>query len=181
LLARTNGWVVGDKYAAIPCAYDWTNTEADKWTEKEAADAESETAGYTVTCNKSENCGVNTVTKSLVLDTGTDLLIYFACEPGVSLTSAKLNNNVDLHMEHAKDGRWIVTVRNISAHLLGETQNITIATSQGGTVNMQLSALSWVHSALTYESWKDDKTVRNAAASIWRYAKAAEAYKRKHS
>lgn len=156
----------------IPAANVWDGTEADA--------VETASEGCVLVSHKPEGCGVERVTQSLALDSNTDLYVYVACARGASVTSATFVDGTQLPFELAPDGRYRVIVAGIAAHELGRQWEISIGTSTGGTVTVETSALAWSRSALTYEPWRGDQVARNAAAAIWRYAKAAEAYKVKH-
>lgn len=172
-LARTRGWEVGKDHAEMAAANVWDGTEA--------AAVEAASEGYALVCRKPDGCGVQRMTQALVLDSGTDLCVYAVCDEGVSVVAATLADGTALNVGRDVNGRWRVTVPKIAAHELGREWSIAIETSTGAIVTVKTSALAWVRSALTYEEWRDDTTARNAATSIWRYAKAAEAYKASHS
>ena len=67
--------------------------------------------------------------------------------------------------------RYYVEIPNIPAHQLNRNHTIVLTTN-GGTVTLQLSALSYVK--LLFDQ-RTDSISRNAAASILRYANAAAA------
>jgi hypothetical protein len=171
-LARERGWEVGKDHVEMPAANEWVGTEADE--------AESASAGYTIARDLPEGCGFRVQTQSLILDSGTDLCLYATCEEGVSLTGATLADGTELACERMPDGRWCVTIPRIRAHELGRQWEVKVSSSTGAVGTVRTSALVWVRSALSYDAWRSDQLARNAAASIWRYAKAAEAYLAAH-
>ena len=71
-------------------------------------------------------------------------------------------------------GRWFVRIENVSAHELSSDRTVTV-TTDNGTATVTVSALSYVNSALNH--YEDDAEAQNAAMAIYRYAKAADAYK----
>ena len=70
------------------------------------------------------------------------------------------------------DGRYLVSIKNIGAHELGNVYTIK-AQSGGIESTMTVSPLSYVNFIMT--SYADDTAAVNAAVAIWRYAMAAKA------
>ena len=72
------------------------------------------------------------------------------------------------------DGRYKVTILNISAHQLGDTYTVTSSTTNG-TAKCSLSALSYVYAILNGSSY--DKTAKDAVSSLYSYYDATMNYR----
>ena len=68
-------------------------------------------------------------------------------------------------------------IDGISAHLLSKDHTIEVTTDHG-TASVKVSALSYVDSALGY--YTTDEDAQNAAAAIYAYSQAADAFKTAH-
>ena len=71
------------------------------------------------------------------------------------------------------DGRYLVKISGISAHLLGNTYNV-VATTKSGSATVKVSVMSYVKTMMDY--YKDSAHL-DAAASLYYYYDAANAYK----
>ncbi|MGX8704524.1 MAG: hypothetical protein ACSW8H_08775 [bacterium] len=80
-----------------------------------------------------------------------------------------------MNIEKMKDGRYKLTVPNISAHQLGGELDFVI-TTENGEAKLTVSPLFYVRTALGDVN-TEDETKRDAMVSIYRYYKAAENYK----
>ena len=72
--------------------------------------------------------------------------------------------------EKQADGRYLVTIQNISAHRLGD--RITITGTADGTFTVEVSPLSFVRDVLTHEK---DAESRNGVSSLYALHAAAKA------
>ena len=70
------------------------------------------------------------------------------------------------------DGRYLVTIPNISAHRLGDM--VTISGEADGGFMVEVSALSFVRDVLTYNT---DRESRDGMSSLYAYYAAAAAYR----
>ena len=171
-LSRERGWQIGVDHAEMPAGTVWSGSED--------GEAEAATEGYAASKDLPEGCGISRTTLSLTLDAGTDVCLYLTPDAGVSVVGAALADGTALDARRQSDGRWRVTIPNLKAHQLSRTWDVTVATSTGTDAHARVSGLSWVRAALTYDDWRGDDVTRDAAASIWRYSAAADAYRAKH-
>ena len=70
------------------------------------------------------------------------------------------------------DGRYLITIPNISAHKLGDT--VTITGTAGKSFSVAVSPLSFVYDVLTYNK---DTESKDGLCSLYAYFKATVAYK----
>ena len=70
------------------------------------------------------------------------------------------------------DGRYLITIPNISAHKLGDT--VTITGTAGGSFSVAVSPLSFVRDVLTYNT---DTASKDGLCSLYAYYAATVAYK----
>ena len=70
-------------------------------------------------------------------------------------------------------------IEDIMAHELSTIHTIKINTSTDRTAKVTISGLSYVSSTMYYYTDRNDadKIARNAAAALWNYSKAADAFK----
>ena len=125
---------------------------------------------------------------TVVLDSDTAIRVYFTPAAGFNGNVSALWDGKDqVYLERGSDGRYMVEIANIPAHLLGETHTITVYTgdncfgefiSAGTYVNV--SAMSYVLSVLTSDAYANNAYIKNAVASLYAYWKAAVAFKNAH-
>ena len=68
---------------------------------------------------------------------------------------------------------YVVTIGNISAHLLGTKHTVTVAAG-GKSFDVKISVLSYVQSA----TQDDDTAMKRAVTSLYRYYTATMTYRR---
>ena len=170
-LSDVRGWTIGsgdNQYAEMDRFY---TAEYDIDTVKTSV------AGYGIQSTMSDD--IEGINYSLLLDSDTAVYLYF--EPvadydgsftvsvgGDPVTATKL-----------KDGRYLVKIKNIGAHKLGDPYTVIVTTTNGEST-VTGSALSYVKGLLDAEAYKDDTNAQDAAAAIYYYHVAAQAYKTKH-
>ena len=112
------------------------------------------------------------ITYSLILDSAIEIRVFFKMTSGYT----GVFEVAEPYTATQVGGRYQVSILNIPAHLLSETYTIA-ATTANGTASVKVSALSYVYSMLNaYTS----TTAQNAAAAIYAYSQAANAYKAAH-
>ena len=122
------------------------------------------------------NGDVTDITYSVSLAEQPVINVYFTMADGYEGTfTAKIGTN-ELTAEKLSDGRYLVKITGISAHLLGKTYKLTVTTSNG-TAKVKVSVLSYVQGILNSEAYADNTVAQNAVAAIYSYYKAAYAYK----
>ena len=127
---------------------------------------------------------------TVIFDSDTAIRVYFKPAAGFSgEVSAVLDclHTSETYLERGSDGRYMVEIANIPAHLLGETHMILVYTdencfnqSAGAFTQVDVSAMSYVYGILTADAYADDMYAKNGVASLYAYWRAAQAYKEAH-
>ena len=123
-----------------------------------------------------ENAGnlFSKVSFSLVLDSETALRYYVTPKDEVAFDDLTITCTGEKEPTWKQSGkRYIVQVPNISAHQLSTKYTLTI-----GDATFTASGLSYVKMMLT--AYENDNDALNAAAAIYHYSAAANAYKNAH-
>ena len=120
---------------------------------------------------------IEKITYSLSLNTDTTVNVFIkprsSYSGSIKVTTQKGKTATSYTAVKQSDGRYKVTIPNISAHQLGDKYTITAVTSSG-TASCSLSALSYVYAILDGSS---DKTAKNAVSALCRYYEATINYR----
>ncbi len=170
-LETTRTWVIGVDY-----------TEMDKYYTDYTADdisaAQTGLADYVTA--KTTGSNMEKITYTLVLDSGTELRVYF--KPAADYTGtftftangAPITEDGDkISVKLQSDGRYLVAIKNIAAHELDDIYTIKAIGSDGVESSMTVSPLSYVNAIMT--AYAGNEKAINAAVAIYRYAMAAAA------
>ena len=170
-LSAARGWTTGPgskQYAKMDAAY---TTVYDVNAVKTAV------ADHAIRQKKCPD--IKEISYSLLLDSDTAIYLYFKpadnYKGGITVT-------VDGDLTTAakqKDGRYLVKITNIGAHMLGDPYSVVVATTNGRST-VTVSALSYVKGVLDAEAYQNDTDAQYAVASIYNYYAAAAAYKTVH-
>ncbi|MBR4905327.1 MAG: hypothetical protein IKZ44_00555 [Clostridia bacterium] len=164
-LSEQRGWTLGTDYAEMTekytANYDTDTINAIK----------TEVEGYKFQSVKNDD--VEKITYSLIFDSATEIRVFFKMKSGYtgSFTAGAP------YTATKAGARYQISVLNIPAHQLSNTYTITATTDSEGTVSVKVSALSYVRSLLANYT---DTNSQNAAASVYAYSQAANAYKAAH-
>ena len=161
-LADRKNWTAGTDYTAMTTVYA-TNYDIGAVQTAVADDAIIRTTGG----------NVEKITYSLALDSATKIRVYFSVTTGYTGTFTLNDDSYESTMDGA---RHLVIISNIAAHELSKKYTIT-ATTDDGEAQVVVSALSYVQSLLAAYT---DAAAQNAAAAIYAYSQAADAYKAAH-
>ena len=169
-LAAQKGWTFGTDYAEMDKYYaNYNRTIINA--------ARNALAAYEVV--KSTGTNVSKINYTLVLDSDTELRVYFKPAKGYTGTFTFTVNGETVTEDGEKmrvslqsDGRYMVSIKNIAAHELSNVYMIK-ALSGGDEASITVSALSYANAMIT--GYADDAAWVNAAVAIYRYAAAAEA------
>ncbi|MBQ2615604.1 MAG: hypothetical protein IJF90_01965, partial [Synergistaceae bacterium] len=137
----------------------------------------NDTKDYAIVCNVPEGSGIEDVSFALVLDSETAIEIYLTSKDGYTGTvCAYIGTNTTDNMAVKKGSEYVISIGNVSAHLLGREYTVNVAT---GDVNfdVKISALSYVQSAIHDKS----EAMKRAVTSLYRYWKATMTYRSKRS
>ena len=174
-LAEARNWTLGTDYNTLETYYTESYDIAAIHSEvrEKALDTVNNTSGDIIA-----------VTNSLTLDSDTVINVYF--KPSESYNGkfmASVDGGTATEYRTGTDGRYCVRISGIAAHELSKNHTITVTTADGHTAIVTVSALSYVNSSLNYYTGtsETDINAQNAAAAIYAYSKAADAYKAAHS
>ncbi len=169
-LAAQKGWTFGTDYAEMDKHYaDYTSADI----------SAAQTALTAYAPDKSLGTNMQKITYSLVLDSDTELLVYF--KPAADYTGTlafTVNGNPiaedgeKISVKLQSDGRYLVSIKNIGAHELSNAYEIK-ALSDGDEATITVSALSYANAMMN--AYTGNTTALNAAVALYRYAMAAEA------
>jgi hypothetical protein len=169
-LGAQKSWTFGTDYAEMDKHY------AD-YSAEDVSAARTALSAYAV--DKATGTDVQKITYSLVLDSDTELLVYFKPASGYTGTFAFTVNGEAVTEDGDKisaalqsDGRYLVSIKNIAAHELNNTYRI-VAQSDGGEAYIELSALTYANAI--FNSMAGNDAAVNAVIAIYRYAMAANA------
>ena len=171
VLAKENGWVIGEKHAEMTPANDYNDTDFTA--------ADTATQKYAITKTLTDSSGIDEVKFALMLDSETTIILCL-------IPKSNYNGNVYAYVDDnktdnmaVKDGNYYtVSIGNISAHELGETHNIEITTqypnAESDSFTVNISALSYVYSAIQ----QDDTDMKRAVTSLYRYYDSTMTYRK---
>jgi hypothetical protein len=165
-------WTIGTDYAEMDKFYT-------VYTADDISAAQSALQAYAA--EKSLGSNMQKITYTLVLDSDTELRIYF--KPAADYTGtytftmdgeAITEDGEKVSVKLQPDGRYLVSIKNIAAHELSVSHRIA-AVGDGIESYIELSALSYVNAMMT--AYASNAMAVNAAVAILRYAEAAYSLK----
>ena len=170
-LAEENNWIIGDKHNATAKA-----TEIDDIAIENALMAVQEFAF-------SKDLGTSDIDKigySLVLDSDTKLCLYLIVKDGYSGNVTAMRENNIIPCEKQSDGSYLISISGISAHKLGNMNEITVNTDSGVCI-ISVSAISYVNTVLksTAENL-NTMAAKQAVTALYNYYAATLNYKNNH-
>ena len=125
----------------------------------------------------------------MVLDSDTAIWVNFTPAKGFNgvVSAWVMGYQDEAYLERGSDGKYMVKITNIPAHLLGETYDINVYTDENcfnsnisGVTHVKVSAMSYVHTILTSDAYADNAYAKNAVSSLYAYWQAAVAYRETH-
>ena len=171
-LSASHSWTLGpgdDQYAPMDAVYT-TGYDVDA--------IKTAVADYAF-ARENNSADVEKIAYSVRLDSDTAILVYFKPTANYDGSFTVTLDGETYTATKQDDGRYLVEIPNIGAHLLGTTYTI-VATTDNGTATVTVSALSYVRSILNSSAYADDATAKNAACAIYAYCAAAKTYKDAH-
>ena len=157
----------------MDAAYDFDDTDFKT--------VSNDTKDYAIVCSVPEGSGIKDVSFALVLDSETAIEIYLASKDGYTGTVCAYVNNGERNMAVKKGSEYVVSIGNVSAHLLGTTHTVRVVTQyenmQEVGFDVKISALSYVQSAIHDKS----EAMKRAVTSLYRYWKATMTYRSKRA
>ncbi len=169
-LAAERHWTIGSDYEEMDVFYE-TSYDIDA--------VKNAVSSQVVEVDNQSEGDIKSLTSALVLDSETAFKVSF--KPGEGYTG-KLKASVDggkkVTYSLSSGGKYIIKIKNISAHKLSERHSIEASTVDGHTVTVTASPLSYVGLMMDYYS--DNDEALRAGAAIYAYSKAADDYKAAH-
>ena len=161
------GWTFGTDYIEMDKFY------------KKSYDISSITSAVEnkgITCTPDGTPDFRSVSFALVCDSATEIRILFSVSKSYTgtFTATVDSDPFDVTM---LGQRKAIQIANVPAHELSKTYTIVVTTDNGGAT-IQASALSYVKILLA--AYADNSAALNAAAAIYGYSAAADAYKATH-
>lgn len=167
-LADANNWTYGEDYAAMDFFH------SNPYSQEQISEAVSGLAEYGFK-NVAKSTDIESYGMSLLLDSKTAFNLFVKPADGYTGTVSATVEGKDVNIKKLKDGRYKVTVPNISAHQLGGALNFVITTDHG-EAKFTTYPLYYVRTALG-DGTTVDEIKRDAMTSVYRYSKAANNYK----
>ena len=164
-VAAENGWTVGEKHVAMPCARNYSATDVDE--------AKTAVAKYRIVRDIREGSGIASVTYQLNLESETSIYLYVRAKDAYTGTVDVSGDDIIVVDQSAKVKR--IEITNIAAQNLGSTFEVTVTTGEV-SFPIKVSALSYVDSVLNSETYAADDVALYAVTSLYNYWKAARAY-----
>ena len=118
--------------------------------------------------------GVTKVTRSLLLDSDTQIKVYFTVDNSFSAPASVNVNGVSTKLNKETDGIYSVVIPSIAAHNLGAAYPITM-----GSMSISTSAMAYARDAIASAGVK--QSMKEAVAALYRYYSCALAYQSAHS
>ncbi len=163
-LSKANGWTIGADYAAMNHYYmqDPYDIPSVRGFVEDFAIAKSINTEY-----------ITKINYRLIMDSETAIEVIFTVADGYEGRFTPIVNGKITTAVKMEDGRYAVKVPNISAHLLGTSNLVTVLTDQGNAKAL-VSALSYVKDMMGAYT---DVDYLNAGAALFYYYEAAITYK----
>ena len=164
-LARKNGWEIGTRHFAMDQANVYADSDIDE--------IKQLVSDYAIV-RDTKNSGIEKVTFALELDSETIIDVYLKLKDGYNGTvEAYLDDSTENIAVLQSDGRYLVQINGVSAHLLGKMYNIRVKADE--EFDVKVSALSYVNSILNAASSAQD--IKEAVASLYDYYDATMDYR----
>ena len=172
VLAAANGWQIGGDHAEMtPYTSSLANNESLSALQAAVADH-----AFTWNVEKSK---IAELTFDLTLDSATTLRIFLTPEEEYEgEVSAYIGDGTENVAVRREDGRYVITIPNISAHLLG--QKYLIHGEADGEYYATLSALTYLDAVLGIPEYQGNVAMQNAMLALYNYYQAVIAYRSNH-
>jgi C1A family cysteine protease len=166
-LAAQKGWTFGTDYIEMDKFY----TES-----YNIGDIASAVENKGITCTPTGTPDFSNLSFALMCDSATEIRVLFTVSKSYAgtFTATVDNDPVDVTM---LGQRKAVQITNVPAHELSKTYTIVV-TTENGSAEITASALSYVKILLA--AYAGNSMAENAAAALYSYSAAADAYKAGH-
>ena len=167
MLAKANGWTIGDKYLLMEAHSELTD--------EDISSARDAVKSFALTKNL-KGKGIASLTYNLFLDSETTIKIYIIPAQGYSVAAYLDGGTANMAVKNGDN--YCVQIANIYAEELGTMHTVKIVTDDESTV--MVSALSYAHTIFNadveYIGKVDIATMRKAVTALYHYYRDAKAY-----
>ena len=165
-LDRIRSWTLGTDHEPI-------GDPIHVYTADDIAAVKEAVSGYAMVKELGDS-QIEKVTYSLLLDSDTGINVYLQVKEGYTGTvTATIGSGTENAAVLQPDGRYLVTISNISAHKLGDFYEIN--GTADGSFTIRVAALSYVRTTLNSSSAKDDQ--KNAVVALYNYYRKTMEYR----
>ena len=165
VLADFNGWSIDVKHASMDAETAYTESHFET--------VSNNTKDYALECTVPQDSGIDSLSFALVLDSETAIEIYLAVKDTYTGNVGAFVDGSDRNMAVKKGGEYVVSIGNISAHLLGEPHSVEVVTGDV-SFTFSISAISYVQSAIHDR----DPAMKRAVTSLYCYWDATMTYRK---
>ena len=171
ILSQANGWQLGIDHAVIPGVSSTLSTE------QNIALLQAEVADHAFNWQM-DNSKIDDVTFDLTLDSSTTLRVFFTLKEDYDGEfTAYLDNGSENMAVRQPNGRYLVTIPGIPAHLLGHKYMIHGVAD--GDYFVTLSALTYIDAILSIPEYRQNTEMLDAMYALYQYYRAVMDYRDK--
>lgn len=160
-LAAQNGWTIGTDYAEMTKFYT---------TSYDVETIRSTVAGSAISI-EATGSEIGAFNFSLVLDSETTIRLFVSRGDGYTGPVTFKVDGVDAEATQLPNGRLLLEIPNLGAHMLSRTYTVSI-TTENSSATVTVSALSYANILFTYST----DAAENAACALWAYSNAADEF-----
>ena len=114
---------------------------------------------------------IGAIRYSLVLDSETKIRLFAIRSSDYTGPVTFKVDGVDAEATQLSNGRLLLEIPNLGAHMLSRTYTVSI-TTENSSITVQISVLSYANTLFTYSTDAAD----NAASALWAYSNAADEF-----
>ena len=161
-LAAQNGWTIGTDYAGMDRFYT---------TSYDVETIRSTVAGSAISI-EATGSEIGAFNFSLVLDSETTIRLFVSRGDGYTGPVTFKVDGVDAEATQLSNGRLLLEIPNLGAHMLSRTYTVSI-TTENSSATVTVSALSYAN--ILFDAYAT-AAAENAACALWAYSNAADEY-----
>lgn len=161
-LAAQNHWTIGTDYAGMDRFYT---------TSYDVETIRSTVAGSAISI-EATGSEIGAFNFSLVLDSETTIRLFVSCGDGYTGPVTFKVDGVDAEATQLPNGRLLLEIPNLGAHMLSRTYTVSI-TTENSSATVTVSALSYAN--ILFDAYAT-AAAENAACALWAYSNAADEY-----
>ncbi len=161
-LAAQNHWTIGTDYAEMTKFYT---------TSYDVETIRSTVAGSAISI-EATGSEIGAFNFSLVLDSETTIRLFVSRGDGYTGPVTFKVDGVDAEATQLPNGRLLLEIPNLGAHMLSRTYTVSI-TTENSSATVTVSALSYAN--ILFDAYAT-AAAENAACALWAYSNAADEY-----